>query len=243
MGVIIKPYLPGNKISYAICDRNFAEKISDVTIIPSYRENGILSGIDTHPDMSICPLGKEFFAVSKNSFDYYRKLLYNLPVKLIKGENDLKSNYPYDIAINVVILNGCLFHNLMYTDKAILKFAEINGLKLVNVKQGYTKCSTLIVKENAVITSDFGLFKAYSENGIEALLISPGSIKLKNFDYGFIGGAGGKISKNEMLFFGDVTTHPDFDKIERFLAEKNIKYVCTGGELTDFGSLVPLWEN
>ncbi|MBQ4109478.1 MAG: hypothetical protein IJC74_01210 [Clostridia bacterium] len=240
MSFITKPYLPENKISHAVCDRNFKGEINGVTLIPSYCDKTVLSGIDTHPDMSICPLGDGFFAVSKNSFEYYTELFSGLSVKLLKGENSLKSDYPYDIAMNAVILNGCLFHNLEYTDKAILKFAENYGWKMVNVKQGYTKCSTLIVTENSVITSDKGLAKAYTENGIEALLISPGNIKLKNFDYGFIGGSGGKISKEEILFFGDVKLHPDFYKINEFLAEKNIKYVCADGELTDFGSLVPL---
>ena len=44
-------------------------------------------------------------------------------------------------------------------------------MKFVDVKQGYTKCSTLIADENSVITSDKGLYRVYEKNGVEYILV------------------------------------------------------------------------
>ena len=54
------------------------------------------------------------------------------------------------IAFNVVIISGILFHNLKYTDRGIVEYCEQKGIRMVNVKQGYTKCSCLPVSKKAV---------------------------------------------------------------------------------------------
>ena len=75
------------------------------------------------------------------------------------------------------------------------------------------------------------------------LLISSGDIKLEGYDYGFIGGASGKISDNTVVFFGNAEMHPRYSSI-RELCYKNkieIKILCKTMPLTDVGGIVKLF--
>lgn len=140
-------------------------------------------------------------------------------------------------------MNGKLFHNLKYTDKGIINYLEKRNIECINVKQGYTKCSTYIVDEKSVITCDKGLCEIYEKNGIESLFIDNSQIKIKGFGHGFIGGCGGKISKNEAAFFGEVEALKDYEKIKAFLDKRGILIKSLlKGDLWDYGSLIPLKE-
>jgi hypothetical protein len=69
------------------------------------------------------------------------------------------------------------------------------------VKQGYTKCSLVVVDEKSVITSDMGLAAALQRFEIDVLLISQGHVALPGLQYGFLGGASGRAG-DEILFNG-----------------------------------------
>lgn len=73
------------------------------------------------------------------------------------------------------------------------------------------------------------------------MLITPGHIDLFDLNYGFIGGCTGFISKNEIAFLGDVSKHPDYEKINMFIKSKGKKIVNLSNEkLLDLGSIIPL---
>lgn len=147
--------------------------------------------------------------------------------------------YPENILLNCLFLNNTLYGKLDFIDKTVLDHCKENGIKTVNVNQGYTRCSSLQTGENAVITADKSIQKALKENGAEVLLISPGHIQLKGYDYGFIGGAG-FYDDNTVCFFGNIKNHPDYDKIREFINEYNydIKILCPDMPLTDIGGTV-----
>ena len=121
----------------------------------------------------------------------------------------------------------------------MLDYCKNNGIKTVNVNQGYARCSTLIVAQNAAITADKSIEKALKSNGAEALLISEGNIRLEGFDYGFIGGASCTDEKT-VYFFGNVKKHPDYEKIKAFCDRynSNIEILCEDEPLTDIGGAV-----
>lgn len=237
MNVIKNPHLPSDEVTLFLCDNTLNLGSG---YLPSFSLPSVLLGINSHPDMSFCPLYNGDVVVSKTGYDYYKKILPEC-LNLIKGENDLKKEYPFDIAYNVVIIDGKLYGNLKYTDKAIIKYCQNKNIELVNVKQGYTKCSTLIVNEKSVITSDKKLNDIYMLNGLDSLFVSSDEIFINNFDHGFIGGCGGKISKDTVGFFGDITKHKDYLKINDFLTKRNIRHkMIISGPLFDYGSLIPL---
>ena len=55
------------------------------------------------------------------------------------------------------------------------------------------------------------------------LLISSGDIKLEGYDYGFIGGASGKISDNTVVFFGNAEMHPYYSSIRELCLKIKLK--------------------
>lgn len=238
MKPVKKPYLPDGDVLLFVCDRAINEKIENSFL--SFEEKSVLSGINTHPDMTLCPLYNGDIVVSKDSYEYYKKLS-SYGLNIIKGESELKKDYPFDIAYNALVLDKKLFHNIKYTDKVILDYCKKNNIELVNVRQGYTKCSTLVVDEKSVITCDKKLNEIYNDCGISSLLVSNEEILINNFDHGFIGGCGGRISKKIIGFFGDITKHRDYERIKSFLIERNIEIkLLTKGPLFDYGSIIPL---
>ena len=81
--------------------------------------------------------------------------------------------------------------------------------------------------------------KALESNGAEVLKIREGHIALEGYNYGFIGGASGRID-NKIIFFGNIQNHLDYDKIKSFIYEHNkeIQIICAQMPLTDIGGIV-----
>ena len=149
------------------------------------------------------------------------------------------NTYPENVRLNCLYLNGTLYGKMSAADDLVKKYCGENGIRTVNVNQGYTRCSTLVINDNAAITADKSIEKALISNGAEVLLISPGHIRLKGFDYGFIGGAS-FTDDGTIYFFGDVKKHPDYEKIRVFCSKynSNIEILCSDEPLTDIGGAV-----
>ena len=179
-------------------------------IIPSFTHKKLQKPVCSHPDMTILPIG-DVFVCCPESFDYYKSFLGN---RVISGKTTLSSHYPNDIAYNVLIYKNKAFAKKDYIDSVALQELKKQNIELINVNQGYAKCSCAVC-DNGVITADNSIFKSLCENGVNSLKITSGNVKLTGYDYGFIGGASGIID-GKLTFFGDVSKHPDFLKISKF---------------------------
>lgn len=239
---VIKPHLPEGKCRVIVADKNmFLPDTEEFDVIYTPESRNILKGINTHPDMQVCHLGGAYISVCAEFYEYYNEKLIPYGIEVIKGKSEISSQYPQDIAFNCLILGNTLYHKLSHTEKTILEFARKNDMNLVDVKQGYTKCSTLVVDENSVITSDKGLYRIYEKNGVDVMYTDTVNIALPGFDCGFIGGCGGLISEKEIYFSGNIEELPEYNNIADFLERKNIKSVYPKErKLTDCGSIVPL---
>lgn len=184
-----------------------------------------------HTDIQIFKVDDDTFICEPSVYEYYVNALKGK--KIICGSTFLKSNYPYDIAYNITrVGNRCLCYE-KYADKQIIK--NLN-CKVINIKQGYSKCNICVVDDNSIITSDEGIYRVCIDNGIDALKITQGQIELNPFEYGFIGGASMKLSEKELLFFGNIKSHTDYEKIKEFCTLKKVKIKCYSNEkLTDLG--------
>lgn len=150
----------------------------------------------------------------------------------------LAETYPNDARYCAVFLGKHMLHRLDITAPEVLKKAKNLGLELINVRQGYTKCSTVVVDKTAVITSDKGIANALKNTAVDLLTVSEGHVFLPGFDYGFIGGASGRVG-DEIIFNGDLSAHPDFVSIVNFIESRGlkVKYFPTY-PLTDIGSII-----
>lgn len=189
-----------------------------------------------HADMQVLPINNDVFILNECT-----KLKNKLKNKnLINCSKKAGKMYPENILLNFLFLNNTLYGKMSAIDRILLEYCQMNNIKMVNVNQGYTRCSTLVVNENAVITSDLSIEEAMKNNGVDVLLISSGNIILDGFDYGFIGGASGKIDDDTIVFFGNAEKHPDFDRINHFckLYNSNIEILYPDLPLTDIGGIV-----
>ena len=191
-----------------------------------------------HADMQILPINNDIFLINECTV-----LAEKLPKERLLFCNKKAGNkYPEDILLNFLYLNNTLYGKLSAIDKNLLDYCKENNIKTVNINQGYARCSTLVLNEKALITSDLSIEKALKKDGVEVLLISSGNIILDGYDYGFIGGASGKIDENTVVFLGNITNHPDYRRIENFCENHNIsiKIICKDMPLTDIGGIVKI---
>lgn len=197
--------------------------------------NKILEGINSHPDLLIGKLDENTLAVDAQNIDYYSNFIKNK--ELIPIEN-IKSPYPSHIKLNYVVYKNYFIHNLKYTDKTVLNFFKSKNYEMINVKQGYTKCS-VVVGKNCLITSDVGIYEKLKKF-TNILLIEHKQIKLRNFEYGFIGGASGLIG-DKLLFTGNLNNHSSKNKILEFLNKNNEDFeFLTQNEIVDIGTMIEI---
>lgn len=221
----------------SLVSKEIEEKLNIATIpLPSYSKLDM--PVSTHADMLVSLIDDNIFVYE----DYYlnnEKLFSRIKddYKIVKIKKDCKKKYPDDIALNVLVMGKRIFARLDSIADEITSYAKKNGYKLINVSQGYSACSTLVISESSAITGDKGIYQALLYEGIRALLVNNNTIKLPGYNCGFIGGAGFLYDK-KAIFFGEIEKHPDFQKIYDFLMEENItKISLFGGEVYDFGGV------
>lgn len=187
----------------------------------------LLPPLAAHPDMSAIRVGKKVFACG-------------MAAKVLgctdTGET-LSPVYPGDVLFNGFVLGNKLFCNKNAFSKAVQEYALENSMEIVDVRQGYAKCSTLVLGAGQIITADRGIAKA-AEPFCNVLLIREGGIALAPYAYGFIGGASFVLG-NKVYFFGNLDTHADAASIRTCLAKNGYTAVSLSDEaLSDCGGAI-----
>ncbi|MGL5152340.1 MAG: DUF6873 family GME fold protein [Clostridium sp.] len=194
--------------------------------------------IDGHVDiqMNILDKNSRSIIVHKDMPSSFLKALEKNNVNYIFSEGSLGSKYPECIKLNAFVCENYFFHNLKFTDNALIR--NVSQKIKVNVTQGYTKCSILPIKENVIVTSDKVIYKSAILNGFDCLLLPPGDILLPGLDYGFIGGVGGMIDSSTLALFGELSFYAYGNELLDFLTKHDISVISLKkGKLFDRGSL------
>ena len=232
-------------------------EISDITYKP----------VSSHPDIYMCSMGpgKPVF------FGYPEKIGSKYPENIIfnaacTGKYFIHNTKYTDPELLEYVKKQASDISEEHADNFSINPHETSEtLEIIDVPQGYTKCNTLIVDEYSIITSDVGIYNscygrphltgndAAAEDckscisgspapQLEVLLIEKGHIKLQGFDYGFIGGASGRVG-DTIIFNGDITQHPDYEKITAFIESRGLKIKhFTGYPLEDIGSIIECYQ-
>ncbi len=226
------------KILIGECGNRFSEELKAHGFCPVIlpKEKRLHESVGSHADMLCVKLYKKLL-FTKEYYEKNKDILSCFDVILTDERHGEK--YPSDILFNVLFTDNAIYAKLDSVSKKILSYAKNHTMKAVNVKQGYAKCSVAKVS-GGYITADDGLFKKLTENGERVLKISPGGIALPGVDYGFIGGAS-FYCEETVYFFGDLSSHPDCEKINGFCKETRTKAVSISNcPLTDIGGAVIL---
>ena len=244
---IEKPNLPQNKICHCVISENATEAIkflNDLGIKTLLTEKSVKldDEIAFHSDTQFLYCGKKTALIAPNQVSLGANIE-RLGCRVEVAEFEPFSPYPDDILLNQTFLNELFVGNLKFASEKALNFAKTNKMMLLNTKQGYSKCSICIINEKAIITEDNGMATLLKNSQVEVLKIKPDYIQLSDKHSGFLGGASGKISKNEIFFNGNIEEHPDFKVISDFLNRHNVKPVYDKSyKLTDIGSIIPITE-
>lgn len=239
------PNLPENKVTtvYAdIDDIALKKTFNDLFIkVVNVVENPFLEApVSCHADILANYIGKSILLADKHQIELCKYIEDNNGKSVII--DNIKSPYPNDCLLNFADIGDYIICN-----KSILTDEIVDLLPdktIVDVKQGYSKCSVCICGYNTIVTDDISVYNAILQyDNINSLLIEKGSVHINKYNYGFIGGCCGLIDKNLLLFNGDLSTHSDFDKIKKFLYDNNVNYIDIKEKpLTDIGSIIPIME-
>lgn len=247
MNYIKIPNLPVGKVTVAAVSSEAKDVIdalqsAKICVVPVDPCSKLPDGISSHADLQILHLGGNSVLISSCSNEC-SDMLKTIGFKTEYAEALLSAEYPNDCGLNTAIIGKNVITNPNTADAKLMDYIHNSDKNIISVRQGYTKCSTLIICEDAIITADRGIEKAATAAGIETLLINEGGIYLKGYDTGFIGGCGGMVENKILGTSGDMKQLKDFDNIKDFLRNRNVYIENLGGkELRDIGGILPLCE-
>ena len=217
-----------------IGDKRFGKYFEESLVITSNKK--LAHPVASHVDMNLCVIDKTVFLPKDSELE---KIFcdYGYDVKFIS--EGLKEKYPFDVRLNCKAVGNTVVLNSKTVSKDILNFCENKGKTIIDTSQGYAACSTVALSETDFITSDKGVYNSLLKSGITPLLIKEGYIEIEEYDYGFIGGASGFVD-DTLYFFGDITAHPDYEKIKNYLDKNNVNFKCFNCPLYDIGGVYDL---
>lgn len=239
-----KPNLPKENAKIVVMSTNNKELVKraeelGVKVLSSENLSKLLIFEQYHTDLQFLHYNKDTVFVLKECTGLKENLKKYIP-NVIEISKNVDKNYPNNVMLNCVVLNDKLICNTKTIADEVLQMAIKDNLKIINVNQGYTKCSTCIVNENAIITSDKSIYNS-CRNEMDVLLIRQGYIELLGTDYGFIGGSSFKYNRNTLVFTGNIKLHPDYESIKSFAQNHNVElFSLIENTMIDIGSIIPI---
>jgi len=239
------PYVPESRASLAIISKEAPETVKSglreyiENIIETIPLEGVYKAISHHPDIAMIPVGHKRLVVAPSVYEYYRDKLEPFDFVVIKGDGEPGYKYPANIKYNAAILGNRVICSQNHLDEIAEEELRSVDLQILNVRQGYSKCSLAIIGEAQGITSDLGIAASLRRIGYDVLLIEHGHIRLPGLNYGFIGGSVGLLSESELLIAGSLTHHPSWERINDFLGNYNIRPIQLSQEQAiDIGTIL-----
>lgn len=242
---IKKPNLPDSNVSCLIISDRVPDMVSElkknnIRVILSEGLASVEGSEKYHADMSFCHTGDNKLYYSKNISAQMKSKLKGEGIMLASTEHPVSAKYPY---LNICIVGENVICSKKTADKMLIRYLKEKNYNILHTNQGYSRCSSAVISENAIITADDSIYEICIKNKIDALKISPGHILLDGYPYGFIGGCCTLISKDILAFCGNIKNHPDYYNIKSF-AENYGKSLLSmsDNELYDIGGAVLLKE-
>ena len=193
--------------------------------------------ISSHVDIHVCKVNNSI--VLENSFYNY---LNN--EEYVRGSSSVYNRYPEDIKYNVCVLGNIAVHDFKHTDPKVLELLKTKNYELINVNQGYTKCSIAVIDENSIILNDKGIYDKLKKCNLNILFLDyePNIKLLSENGYseksGFVGGVISRID-DYVFVSGDLKKIDEKNKIREFIESKNLKIIDFDGlDIIDYGGIV-----
>ncbi len=188
----------------------------------------------SHADLQVFAAGDTVFVNERQE-----KLAKELKSRGFNVEtvDDIENTYPADCRLNGFLLGKRLVGNGRCLSRKLTERFELLG-----VKQGYARCSSIVIGTDTVFTDDVSIFsRLFREEGTDCRRFPQNEILLEGYDKGFLGGCCGFVSNHELLFSGDPGKLSNGKELLEALEEKGIEVIRLSGEVPyDFGGIVRL---
>ena len=219
------------------CERGLVERGFELIKLPPF--SMLQKPVAAHPDMLLFVEKGRVFC-HRDYLPFAEKELYLIAcaagAELTLTLDTVGAEYPRDVIFNAVAVGQRLICRRDAVSPTVAALYSENDI--VNVRQGYAKCSTCVVSDGAVITADASIAREASACGIDVLPVSQNGVHLDGYDCGFIGGASGSDEEN-VYFCGNIDLHPDGEKIKNFCRKHGKNAVSLSDEpLYDYGTLI-----
>lgn len=239
------PNLPNKKVNTVVLSNINQEIVHNlhsygIKTIFTDKIKSFLPFEQTHADMQFLPLNSTTVAVLDSAHNLIENIskLYKIFIKFSLN-SDL--SYPNNVILNHTVLNNNVICLRKSIPPKLLNIYNTNNFRIIDTKQGYSKCSICVVSDNAIITSDSSIYNVCVKNKLDVLKIAKGQIILQGTDYGFIGGCSGKLDKDCLAFTGNIKLHSDYDNIKAFCSNYGVNLLSlSNGNLIDIGSIIPV---
>ena len=214
------------------------DKLSEFNIkaFPSFESKILKGAVATHPDMSLFKYDEETLIASRESFEYYNEVFKATKINVINAYEDSLEKYPGDVKFNAIRVGEYLICKKdVCADYIMNRFDE--G-KTINSSQGYVKCSVIDIGTEYFVTDDKYLQKIINGLGYKSILLDKGLVKIKDYDYGFIGGASG-YARDKIFLTGFIKDEANRIRLEEFAREINKELIyLTEYDIFDVGTLM-----
>lgn len=230
----------------AIVDRAYYDLLSDklnkfnINSFPSFESKILKGAVNTHPDMSLFKYDEDTLIGSRESFYYYNEIFEGTKIKIINANEDPHEKYPSDVKFNSLRVGEHLICKKDVCAKSIIK--RFDEEKIINSSQGYVKCSAIDIGGEYFVTDDKYLYEIIKSLGIKCILLDKGFVKIKDYDYGFIGGASG-YARDKIFLTGKIINEANRIRLEEFSREINKELIyLTEYDIFDIGTLMIMEE-
>ena len=225
-------------------------KLIDASLLKKLSLEGNVSLLDenpylplpesTHADMQILAVKDSLF-VKRGVCRSFIVDLEKISKRAVISGQDEPQKYPECCSHNVLVCGNYYFHNTKVTDENVKKYLEENYYVPVDVKQGYSGCSSCYIDSlDLIITSDPGIMKASSMHSFNCYYISSEitkNIRLEGYDHGFIGGCLGYFTEKNTLFVSG-SLEENVPELYELLRQANVTVIeSENKELTDIGGI------
>lgn len=244
------PNLPDDSVNTVILSGEFPELTSRVEalgicVIPTQPVRRFYPFERYHADMQVLPGDGNTVFVLEQCYTLRERLQAHykavIPIPVLDDPAQAVIVYPYNTALNFTILQNTVIGNFKQTNGKVMSFFSEKKFRLLQTKQGYSKCSTAVVSDKAIITADESIYRVATENNIDVLKIREGYIDLPGTNYGFIGGCCGKLNEQLLAFTGNIKEHPDYTDIKAFCGNYAVDiYSLSTSKLLDVGGIIPI---
>ena len=191
----------------------------------------VYEAISGHPDVFIHQVNKKLLVATNLPKKYFNWLKDN-DLNYRVGKMKVGKKYPDTAHYNVASGDGIFIHKEGVTDPNLSE--EFADFKFIHTNQAYSRCNTLVLNEDHIITSDAGLNKLLPKS----LLIVSKGILLPGFIHGFFGGCCG-VYEGKVYLIGSLKHHSQGDEIRAFIEKAGFTLVeLYDGPLFDGGGLI-----